>query len=206
MVSELEDIKSRFYIAKGRKIELERKKAHLEEKFENAKVRLSNAEQARAILQLVAKSTQSKLEYHIANLVTTALRSVFPEAPDFEVHFVERRNTTECDLLFKIDGEEYKPIESSGGGALDVASFALRVSRWSLNKNRPTLILDEPFRNVSPDLQNKVSEMVKLVSSEIKLQIIMISHAVEINTSADKIFLTTKEKGVSAINENNTIN
>jgi len=196
-LSDIEDYKRRLYTAKGRRDELLGNKAQLEIDLDTTSTRLANAEQARIILQIVAQKTQKKLEYHISSLVTTALRSVLPEPPDFKAEFVTRRNKTECDLLFVMNGEEYLPKEGSGGGAKDIASFAFRVSRWGLNKNRPTMILDEPFRNVSPDLQHKVSEMLKMVSSEINLQIIMVSHAVNINACADKVTEVVKEKGVS---------
>jgi len=84
---------------------------------------------------------------------------------------------------------------------MDVTSFALRVAFWALKKNRPIMVLDEPFPNVSPDLQYKVSEMVKFVSEKLGLQIIMVSHAENINVAANKTFVVSKKGKVGFINE-----
>jgi ABC-type dipeptide/oligopeptide/nickel transport system ATPase subunit len=154
--------------------------------------RLDYAGKARAFIQQVAQETQQNLEYHISSLVTTALASVFPDPPEFVAQVVQRRNKTEWDLLFKEFGVLEKPVDASGGGPLDVASNALRYTYWSLNPNRATFILDEPFKFVSPNLQHKVSDMLKMLSKELGIQIIMVSHADEINYSADKTFLVEK--------------
>lgn len=162
---------------------------------------VANVSLARNIFQIVGSRTQATLEYHISNIVTLALHSVFDNPPSFKVKFEMRRNKTECDLLFEEQGQEYKPIDASGGGVLDVVSFALRIAFWSIRKNRPTLILDEPFRNVSPDLQSKVSEMIKTISDKLHIQILMVSHAEDINQAADKTFVCTKTNNISELME-----
>ena len=182
-------------------------KEYLEKEIEDKKdtlgllqKRSTYAQEALVVFQEVAQKTQANLESHFSELVTLALRSVWDFPLDFELKVVTRRDKTEVDLILKEDGQgDEDPLENSAGGTLDVISFALRVAFWSLKRNRNTLILDEPFRNVSPDLQDKVSEMVKRISTELKLQIIMVSHADEINYSADKTFIVSKKEGVSSV-------
>lgn len=163
--------------------------------------RMVSADKARIIIQNVAKETQQNLEFHISKLVTTAIDSVFPDEIQFVTRIEIRRKKTECDLLFKEFDQEYNPLQGSGYGPVDVASFSLRISFWSLNRNRPTMILDEPFRNVSPDLQYKVSEMLKMISERLNIQIIMVSHQEDINIAADKTFLAKKIGKVTEIKE-----
>lgn len=151
-------------------------------------------EEALVILQTVAQETQKNLEYRMSNIVTTALSAVFPEPPEFLAKIIVKRKKTECKLLFKEFEEESNPIDSSGGGALDVASFALRVSYWSLKGGRPVFILDEPFRNVSYNLQSKVSQMVKELSGRLGIQFIIVSHQEDAITHADRVF-NVKKKG-----------
>ncbi len=160
---------------------------------------LSDCQKARAIVQKVAEDCQKKIEFQISNLVSLALASVFPDPYEFKVSFVQRRNRTECDLLFVKNDEECEPLTAAGGGVVDIASFALRVAIWSLKKTRPTFILDEPAKFVSVDLQNKVSAMLKELSEKLKIQIIMVSHLPEIVWSADKIFRVENIKGESKI-------
>lgn len=155
--------------------------------------------QARTVLQSIAKQTQSKLEFHISGLVTTALAAVFDEPYEFIARFVEKRNRTECDLIFRKNGRECDPFSASGGGVIDVASFALRVSVWSIKKTRNILILDEPFKFVSVDLQPKCSEMMKELSKRLKLQMLMVSHLPNIINAADCVIYVKQEKGVSSV-------
>jgi DNA repair exonuclease SbcCD ATPase subunit len=166
--------------------------------IEDSENYLLDLKQARLLAQTVAETTQQQLEFHISNLVTMALDSVFADAPEFKVKFVQRRNKTECDLLFVKNGIEYNPTEG-GGGPLDVASFALRIATWSLKKTRNVQILDEPMKFVSRDLQEKVSEMVKMISEKLNLQIIMVSHIPELIECADKIITVQNAKGVAKV-------
>jgi hypothetical protein len=194
-----EDIRVGVEQRKGQR-ELLRKSLNEErEKAVNLQVRADNALKARVIIQDVAQQTQKNLEYHISHLVSTALASVFPNPPQFVTEFVLRRNKTECDMYFKEFDVLEKPLDSSGGGPLDVASNALRYSYWSLKRNRPTFILDEPFKFVSPDLHHKVSDMLKMLSEKLGIQIIMVSHSEEVNISADKTFVVTKEDQLSKV-------
>jgi len=192
MKTEFERIKKRFHELQGEKNYLESKLTDVIEQLEFQEVRLDNAKKAREIVQIVAQKTLQNLEFHISKLVTMALRAVFNNPPEFVVHIEVRRNQVECDLLLLDNGAEIKPEDGFGGGVLDVVSFALRITYWSLNKNRHTLILDEPFKFVSPDLQYKVSDMIKLLAEKLQLQIIMVSHAEDINVAADRTFLFTK--------------
>lgn len=163
--------------------------------------RNADALKARALAQKVAQETQKKLEYHVSNLVTLAEASVFPDPYEFGVEFVQRRNKTECDLYFLKGGERLDPVSSSGGGALDVAAFALRCAFWSLNKSRPVIILDEPFRFVSHDLQGRCGEMLKRISERLGLQVLMVSHLPNIISGADRVFRVTQDGGVSSVEE-----
>lgn len=156
---------------------------------ESLDTRICNTEKARAFLRAVAQEVQQNLEVRLSNIVSAAILSVFEDdPPDFVVRFVERRNTIECDMLFSKKGNEYPPLKGGGFGVADVGDFACRIAYWSLNKNRPSFILDEPFKFVSHDLQPKVSKMLKMLCQELGLQIIMVSHQPGINKDADMTF------------------
>ena len=158
---------------------------------------------ARAIIQIVAEETQKKIEYQISNLVSMALASVFPDPYEFKANFVQRRNKTECDLLFIKNGNETDDILNSGGGGVaDIASFALRIALWCIKKTRPTFLLDEPGKFIhDAEYQGKVSEMIKKLSEELKIQIIIISDLPFITRCADKVFVVTNERGTAFIKE-----
>ena len=168
---------------------------------DSSRQRAESARKALALFQKVARETQQALEYHVANVVNLALGSVFDDAYEFRVRFVERRNKTEVDLLFARGGEEFDPVSSSGGGPLDVASFALRCAFWSLKKNRAVLILDEPMKFLSRDLQPKASLMLEELSKRLGMQFIITSHVPELIERADRVFVVSNEGWVSSVRE-----
>lgn len=184
-----------------------RRKLFAEEKeqFEKKKIELSekadNLLKARTVVQIVAEQTQKKLEYHISNLVSVALASVFPEPYIFQLRFVQKRNKTEAELIFSKNGNETNDILNSGGGGVaDIASIALRISLWGIKKTRPTLILDESLKFLhSPEYQEKASQMLKEVSSKLGLQIIMVSDQKNILEYADKVIKIVNYNGISKV-------
>lgn len=159
------------------------------------------AEEARAVIQTVAQQTQRQLEYHVSEIVSLALAAVFDRPYALRLAFVERRNKTEADLLFERDGEQFRPVDASGGGAVDVAALALRVAMWTLRRprSRATLVLDEPLRFLSRDLMPKAAAMLAEVSQRLGLQIIMVSHSQELIEGADRYFTVEMHKGVSHV-------
>ena len=152
--------------------------------------------------------TMSQISYHISDITSLALEAVFDDPYKLEVEFVQRRNKTECDLYFVRGDERIDPISASGGGAVDVASFALRIASWSMMRprTRNTIILDEPFKHLKGHNANlRVLEMLNEVSRKLKTQIIMISDEriprEDIIANADRVFETTIHKGKTKIEQ-----
>lgn len=163
-----------------------------------------NLEKAREIVKEVGLKTQEQLQYHISDITSLALEAVFNDPYKLTAEFVQRRNKTECDLYFERDGDKIDPLSASGGGTVDVASFALRIASWSMEspQSRPTIILDEPLRFLSADRQEKASEMLKEISTKLGIQFIIITHESTLTPFADRIFETKIRKGITAIKTN----
>ena len=170
--------------------------------IDRTEYQLVDHDEARTVIQKSAQITQKNLEEHIGKIVSKAMDIVFlDEAKEFFVEFVTRRNTTECDLKLNDNGNLIDPLDSSGFGEADVVSFALRIAYWSLGKTRNVLILDEPFRYLDGVRMERASEMVKALSDELNLQIIMVTHESKMGYSADKRFHVIKKKGISTVSE-----
>ena len=167
----------------------------------NYETSLHRHEKAREIVKEVGLKTQQALAFHISDISSLALQAVFSDPYDLEVEFVQRRNKTECDLWFVKNGEKMTPMDASGGGAVDVAAFALRVASWSMMvpRTRPVIFLDEPMRFLSSDLQPKASEMINQLSEKLGLQFIIITHEEELTESADKVFRISQTKNISKV-------
>lgn len=156
------------------------------------KTRLDDILQAQALIQTTAQETQSQLKYHIQALVQNALDAVFPTTYVFKVGFELRRGQTEVDIYLDKDGEPIDPMDASGGGVVDVVTFALRVVAWSLSSTAPVLILDEPMKWVSAGRRAVCGELLRAVSDRLGLQIIMVTHDPALVVQADRVFEVTQ--------------
>lgn len=157
-------------------------------------------EEAQIILQIVAKETQEQLKYHITDIVQLAIDACFPNEYIFDINFEIKRGKTEAYIVFKKNGHDIDPLDDSGGGVVDLASFALRIAAWSLGKTDSVIILDEPFRFLSKDLQPQAAEIMKQISEKLKLQFIMVTHNKDIVDCSDRVFEVAKDgEGVSYI-------
>jgi DNA repair exonuclease SbcCD ATPase subunit len=156
------------------------RKAVREEKRElkKARTRLKHSVRAQEVIVQMAQAVQQKAHQRIASVVSSCLAAVFDDPYEFKIHFEQKRGRTEARLTFLRDGLEVNPIDSSGGGAVDVAAFALRAACLVMNRPRlrRVLILDEPFKFVSEDYQPAVRSMLEQLSRDLGLQIIMVTH------------------------------
>lgn len=196
-----ERFKTRLNTLQGKRLRLQEELTEITEEIKSDTKNLDLHEKAREIIRTVGIKTQEQLSYHISDITSLALGGIFNDPYALIVDFVQRRNKTECDLLFDRGGIKVHPFTASGGGAVDVAAFALRIASWSMQrpKSRNTIILDEPMRFVSADLQNKASEMIKELSERLKIQFIIITHETILTNRADRVFEIEIKKGVSHI-------
>jgi DNA repair exonuclease SbcCD ATPase subunit len=210
----IQQLRNKLEQKKGQRDILLSQQQSVQDKVNQHTRQIAFAEKAQLIIQHVAKQTQQELEIHISNLVSMALSSIFPNPYEFQLEFTIRRNKTEADLWFikkyryeglkyKVVNEKMNPLAAAGGGPCDVASFAIRVALWSLKnpRSRNILILDEPFKNLSNDLQPKASQLLKELSDKLNLQILMVTHSQDLIDAADKVFSNNIENGVSKVEE-----
>jgi len=201
MMSSIQHLRNHLEQQKGKKAQIQKSITSLNLSTKEKKKDLRRHEQAREVIREVGLKTQSQLSFHISDITSLALDAVFNDPYSLVAEFVQRRNKTECDLYFERDGNRVDPLSASGGGAVDVAAFALRVASWSMQrpKSRSTLILDEPLRFLSADHQEKASVMIKELSKKLGIQFIIITHEPILASYADKIFEVKIRKGVSEI-------
>lgn len=189
---------------KGQRLAIEEIIRDSEKSLEIYKGKFLDYEEARAIVQRVAKETQDKLKISLEPIVTSALEVVFgTEAYGFDVAFEVKRNKTECSLSFTRGGNKYTPLDSTGFGAVDVATFALRLAIWNIStpQSSPLLILDEPFKHISEDLQEKVMQMANILSHKLGIQLLIVTHSKQedVMEYSDRVFRVEKKNGVSQV-------
>lgn len=200
---EIDTIKELVKTAEGMKLQIGKEKAKEETKINALKSALELTEQAQIFLQKVAKETQSQLKLRIEDIVNLALETCFPSEYTFRINFNISRGKTEAELVFEDQktGREIDPINASGGGVVDLTAFALRIASYTLERNSDNvIILDEPFRFLSRDLQSRAGEIIKTLSEKMGLQIILVTHIPELIDRADSVFEVKKqENGVSQV-------
>jgi ABC-type arginine transport system ATPase subunit len=196
-------IRNRLEQEKGKRIELENDIRSLRIKIRKNKRLVEFMEEAREIIRIVGIETQKQLQYHISDIASLALESIFENPYKLILEFLKRRNKIECDILFERDEIRYdEPLENSGGGTIDVATYALRIASWSMERpqTRNIIILDEPLKNVSTEYQELASEMLKEVADKLNIQFIIVTHNTILTTYADRVFETNIRKDITNIN------
>ncbi len=140
--------------------------------------RLHHAQEAQALLQSVARDVQQQAHTRVAEVVTRCLRAVGFDY-DFRIEFNKKRGRTEAQLQFVRGGLVIDdPTASSGGGAVDVAAFALRLSALMLSRppRRKLLCLDEPCKNVNgEEFQSRVGALILKLAEELGVQFVIVS-------------------------------
>jgi len=201
IINRLNSLKSKYSESMGRFKAIQSLHSEKTKAMQELNMALANWEKTQVIFQKVAELTQQQLEYFISELVSLGLSAVFSNPYKLKLNFVVRRGKTEAELKFERNGHLFDPIDSSGGGALDIASLALRLSMWSLTNPKPraSIWLDEPFKHLSIDLQNRAIQILNDMSRKLGIQIILISHTDSISDEVDKVICVQMTKGISQI-------
>lgn len=201
--TQIQLIKSRIDKNIGRKTYIEEEIVKNSTELKVLKSLVDRQEDARLILQTIAQKTQENLVYKISDIVELCLNSVFDSNYKFVLNFVKKRNKTEAEMYLEDKDGQYDILNSCGGGISDVVTFALRIVLWNLQRPKTSnvMILDEPFKFLSKDLQRKASLLVKNISDKLGVQFIIVSHQNDIIEYADKIFKVNKTDNTSEVSD-----
>ena len=204
----IQELRLSFERLKGKKEQLENTISNLEQRLTIQKRENVRHERALEIVKQVGLATQKQLEYHLSEQVSLAMEAVFDDPYKLKVNFIEKRGKTEVELLFVKRDMEFPPIGSAGGGAIDVACFALRTAYWAMRRDkkiRPLLLLDEPFSQLKGEYANRQAlTIMQELSEKLNLQIITVSDErvsrEDILQHSNKVFhVSQNEKGISKV-------
>jgi len=186
----IKELRNKLERKKGEKANIEKSITNFKSSIKEKKREQRAHEKAREIIRDVGLRTQQELQYHISDITSLALDAVFDDPYELVAEFVLRRNKTECDLYFQRGEYKIDPLTASGVGAVDVASFALRIASWSMQtpRSRNVIVLDEPFKFLSQDKQEQASMMLKEISKKLGIQFIIVTHEEILAAQADKTF------------------
>lgn len=155
---------------------------------ERLTARKQDIDQSVALIQGVAAATQDQLRVRLEDITQTALDVVFPGTYTFKVEFTPRRGRTEVDMWLDKDGTRMDPLDSNGGGVVDVISLALRICCLTLSQNARVLLLDEPFKFIRGKARQRLGDMLKAISRKLGIQVIMVADVSDTGIIPDREF------------------
>lgn len=183
--------------------ETERQLQEVEAMASDLQVQQQDLSNMLEIARKAAGLVQDTLATKLSGIVTKALGSVFEEPIEFIARFVERRGVSECDLLVKVNGEEYDILREDGGGMADVCSLTLQMAFILMSPVDRILIADEIARHTDGESQDRFAAVIKELCQELNFTIITVTHSDAIAEVADKVFHINKKEGISYVRENN---
>lgn len=161
---------------------------------------LEAANGLKAVIQQVAKETQDKLRLRFEAIVQACLDAVFTDTYKFMMEFVSRRGQVEVDMWLDHDGTRMDPLDSNGGGVVDVMSISLRLCCLTLSANSRVLLLDEPFGHLRGEARERLGELLAIISEKLNVQILMVGD-VSGNVVRGKEFRVSKVGDISVVKE-----
>jgi len=168
---------------------------------------LKDLREADEVMNAVSVLAQEDSKQVVEELVTLALQSVYGPEYGFEVENKINRGQPETFLYYTKSGERYwlKNLDDySGGGVIDICSFALRVVCWAISdeKSDNILVLDEPMKNLDNDRCTLAGEMIKELAESLDLQFIIITRLYPLKDAGNKIFFVKQVDEISTVAEN----
>ena len=185
---------------KGRLWTAQRSLENSEKELTETKSHLEAANGLKAVIQQVAKETQDKLRLRFEAIVQACLDAVFPGCYTFKMEFLSRRGQVEVDMWLDHDGTRMDPLDSNGGGVVDVMSIALRLCCLTLSTNEKVLLLDEPFGHLRGEARERLGELLTIISEKLNVQILMVGDVAG-NVVRGKEFKVSKVSDISVVKE-----
>jgi hypothetical protein len=202
----LQSVKQEYTILSNRAAMLGNQVIQYKNKLEGLQDRHTRLSEAHAILQSVADEAQGELKGDMDGLVTMAIQSIFGDAYHFDLQ-IDRTNHSapyKAIVWETVDGvaNEWTPKDDMGGSMMDPIAFVLRVVLRSLDQNpcRGTFWLDEPMKNMGKgELLLAAGAMLRDISHEADLQLIIITHEPELAEIGDRAWFTRRTRGKSTL-------
>lgn len=191
-----------FDIIKAKVSILEKNLKSNKETMEVLKKEIELTSKTKEFLIAFSEYSRSNIKDKLETLANTALKAIYQDTqiifkiiPDRNKRGLYYNNYLETDGILT-------PLEdASGGGVYDVVSLSLRISFLKMFEGslRQTMILDEPFKNLDVDRVKLAVEWLKVVSKQLNIQFIIVTHIETLIENADRGFLFNKVDGETKV-------
>lgn len=183
---------------KGRLESAEQARDASRQRLDELSAHLEAMDQLKAVIQQVARETQDKLRLRFETIVQACIDAVFPGEYRFMMEFVSRRGQVEVDMWLDKDGTRMDPLDSNGGGVVDVMAIALRLCCLTLSTKSKVLLLDEPFGHLRGDARGRLGELLAIISDRLNVQILMVGDVAG-SVVHGREFRVSKTNGISTV-------
>lgn len=164
--------------------------ADLEKEIE--KIDLMSYEEAEMILEKLSEKQRTEACKKLEELCTFALQ--YAISPDLEAKIeisrLRGKPAAQLYILNKKTGLESSPMDSNGGGVVDIVSTALRyivTEVWSDPAINGPVVLDEAYKHLSKEYTPLIANFLQEISRDFDRQTILCTHNDFISQTADKI-------------------
>jgi ABC-type sugar transport system ATPase subunit len=195
----IEVLRKKIQTAQVKKSMIEKSLVELSESVTTLSEHRETLQLAQALCQKVAQSTQETLRFSLEKIVNLFLTAIFDGMYEFKLIFEISRSRTTARIALIENGIELDPEASVGGGVMDVLATALRIAMLLLSKNDRVLLLDEPGKFISVGLRPRFYEVMRRLSHDMGIQIIMVTHDSDAIAIADHKVAVRKVGMVSTV-------
>jgi DNA repair exonuclease SbcCD ATPase subunit len=148
-----------------------------------------------SIFTLAANQAQQQVSVTIENIVTSALVAVFGAGYSFRIKFVQRRNSTEADMVMVKGENEVDPLDNSGLGPANLIAIALRAAFIALDgKVARFMSLDEPTAALMVKKQVLAGGVLRTLCDKLGFQILLTTHSPELAGCGDVVYYVEQNK------------
>lgn len=156
-------------------------------KIEKLKVDQETHSKAIEIINYVQEQSRDKVKDTFENIVTYALRFIYSTDYEFGIEFDRRGNLGTMNFNIKSPDfqEPAEPINTSGGGVIDIVALALRMVLLQLGEQKGPVILDESLKHLSKEYLPNAVKFLNEINKRLNRQIIFITHQQEFIDNAE---------------------
>lgn len=149
----------------------------------------TKAEKAEALVELVAAEINGKVAQPLVKTTQAMVDSVFPGEYVVKMDFSTKNHRTHVDIYLEdYDGTKIYPLDDDGGGVANMMELGLRFSALQLSGQRKTIILDQPLKDLSDEYLPLAGKILRKLSKELGIQLIIINHLKPLMPYADRTF------------------
>jgi DNA repair exonuclease SbcCD ATPase subunit len=158
--------------------------------------KLQTSQKVLSIFVTAANRAQEEVSGAIENVVTSALQAVFGADYAFRINFVQRRSSTEADMVLVKGENEVDPLDNSGLGAANVVAVALRAAFIALDGTVSRFMsLDEPTAALMLKKQALAGGVLRSLCDKLEFQILLTTHSIELAECADSVYYVEQGNG-----------